>query len=261
MVQNRTMPAIFFGHGNPMNALRSNAWTTGWALIGRSLPKPRGVIAVSAHWYVRGTRVTAVERPATLHDFGGFPEELFRVSYPAPGDPALASRVARLLAPTPVSLAPDWGLDHGTWSVLTHVFPDASIPVVQLSIDRTQPPAFHYALGKRLEVLRDEGVLVIGSGNLVHNLEAYAWGDHPVEPYDWAVRFEELVKRLVLEGNHRPLLEFATLGTDAALSVPTPDHYLPLLYILGLQRESESVSFPVTGVDGGSISMLTVQVG
>jgi 4,5-DOPA dioxygenase extradiol len=255
------MPAIFFGHGNPMNALKSNEWTTRWASIGRSLPQPRGVIAISAHWYVRGTRVTAVERPPTLHDFGGFPEELFRVSYPAPGDPALASRVARLLAPTPVSLAADWGLDHGTWSVLTHVFPDASVPVIQLSIDRTQRPAFHYALGKRLEVLRNEGVLVIGSGNLVHNLEAYAWGDHPVEPYDWAVRFEELVKRLVLEDNHRPLLEYSTLGTDAALSVPTPDHYLPLLYVLGLRRESESVSFPVMGVDGGSISMLAVQVG
>jgi 4,5-DOPA dioxygenase extradiol len=261
MSQTKTMPALFLGHGNPMNALRRNAWTAGWAAIGQSLPRPQAVLAVSAHWYVRGTRVTAVERPATIHDFGGFPGELFRVAYPAPGDPALAARVAQLLAPTPVSLATDWGLDHGTWSVLTHVFPDAGVPVVQLSIDRTQPPAFHHALGKRLEVLRDDGVLVIGSGNLVHNLEAYAWGDHPVEPYDWAVRFEELVKRLVLAGNHRPLLEYSALGTDALLSIPTPDHYLPLLYVLGLQGEHEPVSFPVTGVDGGSISMLAVQVG
>ncbi|HXX31536.1 MAG TPA: 4,5-DOPA dioxygenase extradiol [Myxococcaceae bacterium] len=261
MAAARLMPALFLGHGNPMNALGRNSWTEAWAAIGRAVPRPRAVLAVSAHWYVRGTRVTADERPRTIHDFGGFPEELYRVQYPAPGSPALAARIADLLAPTPVPLAADWGLDHGTWSVLTHVFPAADVPVVQLSLDRTQPPAFHHALGQRLAPLREEGVLVVGSGNVVHNLEAYAWGGHPVEPFGWAVRFEQAVKRAVLARDHRPLIEYATLGPDALLSVPTPEHYLPLLSVLGLQREGDEVGFPVSGVDGGSISMLAVQVG
>jgi 4,5-DOPA dioxygenase extradiol len=256
-----TMPAIFVGHGNPMNAVHLNAWTAAWEAIGKAIPRPRAVLAVSAHWYVRGTRVTAEEQPKTLHDFGGFPPELFQVSYPAPGSPALARRVQELLAPTHVLGATDWGLDHGTWSVLAHLFPRADIPVVQLSIDRTQPPPFHRALGMRLRPLRDEGVLVLGSGNLVHNLEAYAWGSHAVASYDWAVRFEQQVKELVLTRKHGPLMDYATLGPDALLSVPTPDHYLPLLYVLGLQKEGESVSFPVSGVDGGSISMLSIQIG
>jgi 4,5-DOPA dioxygenase extradiol len=261
MPASQLMPALFVGHGNPLNALRRNAWTEGWHSLGRSVPKPRAVLAVSAHWYVRGTRVTADERPRTIHDFGGFPEELSQVGYPAPGDPALAAQVAELLAPTSVALATDWGLDHGTWSVLAHVFPTADVPVVQLSIDRTQPPAFHHALGQRLGPLREEGVLVVGSGNVVHNLEAYAWGDHPVAPYDWTLRFEETVKRAIVARDHRPLVDYAALGTDALLSVPTPDHFLPLLTVLGLHREGEAVSFPVGGVDGGSISTLAVRIG
>jgi 4,5-DOPA dioxygenase extradiol len=256
-----TMPAIFVGHGNPMNALQMNAWTTAWRSMGQSMPRPRAVLAVSAHWYLRGTRVTAMERPETIHDFGGFPAELFRVRYPAPGDPLLAARVGRLLAPVPVTQATDWGLDHGTWSVLVHLLPDASVPVLQLSIDRTQPPAFHHQLGQRLLALREEGVLVMGSGNVVHNLEAYAWGAHPVTPYDWAVRFEQGVRERVTAGDHGPLIDYPTLGNDALLSVPTPEHYLPLLYLLGLQRKEDPVTFPVTGVDGGSISMLSVRVG
>jgi 4,5-DOPA dioxygenase extradiol len=255
------MPAIFIGHGNPMNALQSNAWTAAWETLGRAIPRPRAIVAVSAHWYVRGTRVTAEERPKTLHDFGGFPPELYQVTYPAQGSPALAGRLQELLGPTHVQKASDWGLDHGTWSVLTHIFPRADIPVVQLSIDRIQPPPFHYGLGARLDALRDEGVLVLGSGNLVHNLEAYAWGNHTTVSYEWAVRFEQRVKELVASRNHRPLLEYATLGPDAMLSVPTPEHYLPLLYVLGLQKDGEPVSFPVTGVDGGSISMLSIQIG
>jgi len=255
------MPALFIGHGNPMNALRANAWTTAWESIGRTIPRPRAILAVSAHWYVRGTRVTADEFPKTIHDFGGFPPELYSVDYPAPGDPALAERLQQLLLPTPVQAAKDWGLDHGTWSVLVRMFPQAEVPVVQLSIDRTQPPAFHLALGRRLEVLRGEGVLVLGSGNLVHNLEAYAWGDHSAVAYDWAVRFEERVKALVLQRDHQSLGDYTRLGADALLSVPSPDHYLPLLYILGTQAEGEAVSFPVSGVDGGSISMLAIQVG
>jgi 4,5-DOPA dioxygenase extradiol len=255
------MPALFIGHGNPMNALQKNAWTTAWGVLGDSFPRPRAILAISAHWYIRGTRVTAEEWPKTIHDFGGFPPELYRVAYPAPGSPALARTVQELLAPTEVKAATDWGLDHGTWSVLVHLFPGADVPVVQLSIDRTQPPAFHHALGVRLRALRDEGVLVLGSGNLVHNLEAYAWGAHSTAPYDWAVRFEKQVRELVLKREHDRLLDYATLGPDALLSVPTPEHYLPLLYVLGSQSEGEAVSFPVSGVDGGSISMLAIALG
>jgi 4,5-DOPA dioxygenase extradiol len=255
------MPALFIGHGNPMNALQDNVWTEAWRNIGKSIGRPRAVLAVSAHWYIRGTRVTAEEHPRTIHDFGGFPAELSRMEYPAPGDAALAVRLQNLLLPTQVAAATDWGLDHGTWSVLAHVFPPADVPVVQLSIDRTQPPAFHYALGKRLMDLRQEGVLILGSGNLVHNLEAYAWGDHRAAPYDWAVRFEDRVRQLVVSRDHQPLLDYGALGTDALLSVPTAEHYLPLLYVLGLQRQNDAVAFPVSGVDGGSISMLALRIG
>ncbi len=257
----QTMPTLFLGHGNPMNALHHNAWTASWEAIGRALPVPRAVVAVSAHWYVRGTRVTVDERPKTIHDFGGFPPELYAVRYPAAGDPVLAERIRQLLLPTAVVGATDWGLDHGTWSVLVHLFPKADVPVVQLSIDRTKPPAFHLGLGERLQKLREEGVLVVGSGNLVHNLEAYAWGDHSAVPYEWAVSFEQRVREFILTRDHESLADYATLGPDALLAVPTPDHYLPLLYVLGMQREGERVSFPVTGVDGGSISMLSVQIG
>jgi 4,5-DOPA dioxygenase extradiol len=255
------MPAIFFGHGNPMNALASNAWTEGWAAIGASIPRPTAVLSISAHWYLPATLVSAVASPRTIHDFGGFPRELYEVEYPAPGDPQLAARIQALLAPVPVDLDHSWGLDHGTWSVLRHVFPDADVPVVQLSIDETQPASFHYETGRRLARLRDEGVLVIGSGNLVHNLHAYAWGRHPVEPLNWAVRFEAMARELLLEGDHEPLVNYEALGRDAQLSAPTPDHYLPLLYVLALRRETDEVSFPVEGFDGGSISMLTVQIG
>jgi 4,5-DOPA dioxygenase extradiol len=255
------MPAIFFGHGNPLNALRRNDYTTGWATIGQTIPRPKAVLAVSAHWYLPGTAVTAMPTPRTIHDFGGFPRELYEVKYPTPGDPDLAQRVKDLLAPIPVGLDLRWGLDHGTWSVLRHVFPGADIPVVQLSIDETQPPASHYEIGKRLATLRDERILVIGSGNLVHNLHTYAWGQHAVEPFDWAVRFEKFARNLLLKGEDAPLIEYEALGSDAMLSAPTPDHYLPLLYVLGLRRPGERVSFPVEGFDGGSISMLTVQIG
>jgi 4,5-DOPA dioxygenase extradiol len=207
------------------------------------------------------TLVTAMEKPRTIHDFGGFPRELYEVDYPAPGDASLARRVQAALAPLDVGLDDEWGLDHGTWSVLTHVYPYADVPIVQLSIDETQPPDFHYELGKRLGVLRDEGILVIGSGNLVHNLHAYAWGRHPAAPFDWAVRFEKQARELMLSGNDEPLVDYEALGEDAMLSAPTPDHYLPLLYVLGTRRPDDRVTYPVEGVDGGSISMLTVQLG
>ena len=256
------LPAIFFGHGNPLNALLRNSYTEAWAAIGASLPRPQAILCVSAHWYVPGTAVTAMAHPRTIHDFGGFPRELYEVQYPAPGDPQLALRVRDLLGPVSVTLDDGgWGLDHGTWSVLCHVFPQADIPIVQLSIDETQPPEFHYQLAKRLAPLRDEGVLVIGSGNIVHNLHTYAWGKHEVEPFDWAIRFEKQARRFLIDGNDGQLVSYESLGRDALLSVPTPEHYLPLIYVLGLRLPDDEVSFPVEGFDGGSISMLTVQIG
>ncbi|HEX2694913.1 MAG TPA: 4,5-DOPA dioxygenase extradiol [Acidobacteriota bacterium] len=255
------MPAVFFGHGNPMNALLDNPYTRGWAAIGKEVPRPSAVLSVSAHWYISGTSVTAMTAPRTIHDFGGFPPELHRVEYPAPGDPALADRVRDLLAPVSVEPDGDWGLDHGTWTVIRHLFPGADIPVVQLAIDKRQTAKFHFDVGKQLSPLRDEGVLIVGSGNLVHNLHANAWGQRAVEPYDWAVRFEDKARELLLAGNDGPMIAYETLGRDAVLSIPTPDHYLPLLYVIALRRESDTIRFPVEGVDGGSVSMLTVRLG
>lgn len=255
------MPAIFFGHGNPMNALYQNVWTKGWNEIGRTIPRPTAVLCVSAHWYIPAVGVTAMAGPRTIHDFGGFPEELFEVQYPAPGSPQLAARVASLLPGDVIEDTVRWGLDHGTWSVLVHVFPKADVAVIQLSIDETRPAEWHYEFAKALRPLRDEGVLIIGSGNLVHNLHAYGWGKKDVEPYDWALRFEDQARALIRSGDHSPLVNYELLGKDARLSAPTPDHYLPLIYVLAQQEEGESVSFPVEGFDGGSISMLSVQIG
>jgi 4,5-DOPA dioxygenase extradiol len=254
------LPAIFFGHGNPMNALLTNEYTDGWRRIGAAMTKPRAILSISAHWFVPATGVTISTSPRTIHDFGGFPRELYQVRYPAPGDPDLARRVQRLLAPLPVTLDDAWGLDHGTWSVLRHVFPAADVPIVQLSIDESQAPSFHFDIGRRLAPLRGEGVLIVGSGNLVHNLHAYAWGRHDPDPYDWAIRFETEAKGLLLAGDHQPLVDYEKMGRDALLSVPTPDHYLPLLYVAGTRQSGDVVSFPVEGIDGGSISMLSVQV-
>jgi 4,5-DOPA dioxygenase extradiol len=255
------MPAIFFGHGNPMNALFRNAWTEGWAEIGRTIPRPKAVLCISAHWYIPAVAVTAMERPRTIHDFGGFPRELFEFQYPAPGSPELAGRVIQLLGENVIADGEHWGLDHGTWSVLCHVFPDADVPIVQLSIDENQPAEWHYELAKKLAPLRDEGVLVMGSGNIVHNLHTYAWGRHDVEPFDWVLRFEELARGFMSSGDDLPLVDYQALGRDALLSAPTPDHYLPLIYILALRREGEQASFPVEGFDGGSISMTAVRIG
>ena len=255
------MPALFFGHGNPMNALLRNGYTESWTAIGTKLPRPKAILCVSAHWYVPGAAVTVNTAPRTIHDFGGFPRELYEVQYPAPGDPDLARRVQKLLAPLAVELDERWGLDHGTWSVLCHVYPKADIPIVQLSIDETKPGSFHYEIGQRLAPLREEGILIVGSGNLVHNLHTYAWGRHAVDPFEWAVRFEQEARGLLLSGDHKPLIHYERLGPDATLSVPTPDHFLPLLYVIGSGAAQERLTFPVEGVDGGSISMLTVQLG
>jgi len=255
------MPAIFFGHGNPLNALADNEWTKGWRAIGESIQRPKVILCISAHWYIPGVAVTAMERPRTIHDFGGFPRELFEFQYPAPGAPALAERVNELLGGNVVMDESAWGLDHGTWSVLCHVFPDANIPVVQLSINETEPAPFHYEIARLLAPLRDEGVLVMGSGNMVHNLHTYAWGNAGIEPFDWALRFEQTARDLISAGDHEPLIHYETLGKDAHLSAPTPDHYLPLLYVLALQQRGDEVSFPVEGFDGGSVSMTTVRIG
>lgn len=252
------MPVIFIGHGSPMNALADNVYTRAWGELGRSLPKPRAILCISAHWYISTVAVTAMASPRTIHDFGGFPRELFEFQYAAPGSPELAERIGELLGENVVLDDKHWGLDHGTWSVLCHVYPDADIPVIQLSLNETMPAAFHYELAKNLAPLRDEGILIVGSGNLVHNLHAYAWGRHDVKAFDWAARFEEAARQLITNRDHEPLINYESMGKDAMLSIPTPDHYLPLLYILALGREDGTLSFPVEGFDGGSISMLSV---
>jgi 4,5-DOPA dioxygenase extradiol len=250
------MPAVFFGHGSPMNALERNRHTEAWRAFGARQPRPRAILAVSAHWYGDGTAVTAMPAPPTIHDFGGFPAVLHAVQYPAPGDPALAARVRDALAPLPVRLDHEWGLDHGTWSVLVHVYPDADVPIVQLAIDAAQPPAFHYDLGRRIAALRDEGVMIVGSGNVVHNLRVIQWGAQ-ASPFPWAVAFNDQVRGLMVRREHAPLVDYPQLGDAARTSVPTPEHYLPLLYVLGAQRDDDRVEFVTDGIELGSIGMLT----
>jgi 4,5-DOPA dioxygenase extradiol len=255
------LPAIFFGHGNPMNALMNNSYTEGWRAVGRNIPTPKAILSISAHWYVPGTGVTISTAPRTIYDFGGFPQELYRVLYPAPGDPELARRVQKLLAPLPVVLDDTWVSITAPGRSLRHVYPNADVPIVQLSIDETQSASVHFEIGRKLAPLRSEGVLIVGSGNLVHNLHTYAWGRHTVDPYDRAVRFETMAREMMSAGEYKPLIDYETLGREANLSIPTPDHYLPLLYVLATRQNSELITYPVEGVDGGSISMLTAQIG
>jgi 4,5-DOPA dioxygenase extradiol len=254
MTSQHRMPALFFGHGSPMNALERNRYTDAWRAAAASMPAPRAVLVVSAHWYVRGTRVTAQARPTTIHDFGGFPRALHAFDYPAPGDPALAARVRDLLAPTDVALDEAWGFDHGTWSVLTHLFERADVPVVQLSLDGRIGLADHFAIASRLEPLRDEGVLIVGTGNVVHNLHAMRYGDG-MPAYDWATRFEERITAAAVAGDAAPLLDLA--GADAASSVPTVEHYLPLLYAFAQRRTATTVL--TSGIESASISMLSLR--
>ena len=252
------MPAIFFGHGSPMNSLESNRYTETWRELGAAVGKPKAILAVSAHWYVDATAVTAMERPKTIHDFYGFPQALFDVQYPAPGDPELAARVRDLLSPVDVGLDHSWGLDHGSWSVFKHAFPAADVPIVQLAIDATKPASFHHALGARLAPLRDEGVLIAGSGNVVHNLGTMGRGGGA--PYDWAVRFNDYVRGAIESGQHQRLIDYPKAGPDARLAVPTPEHYLPLLYVLGAQGPGESAQIAIDGLELRSIGMLSVRV-
>jgi len=254
-------PVLFLGHGNPMFALTDNRFTQAWSAIGRAVARPRAVLCISAHWYEPVRAVTATAVPETIHDFGGFPAELYEAQYPVPGDPVLAEQVAALLQAEGFGLDRRRGLDHGAWSVLLHVFPKADVPVVQLSIDRTQTSRWHYEVATKLRPLRDEGVLIIGSGNLVHNLHAYAWGRTNVEAFDWALRFESMARDHLLRADFMPLVEYEQLGRDALLAAPTPDHYLPLLYVLAQYLDHDEISFPVEGFDGGSMSMLGLRIG
>jgi 4,5-DOPA dioxygenase extradiol len=254
------MPVAFIGHGTPMNALENNRHTDAWRAFAASIPKPTAILVISAHWYTRGIGITAMDKPKTIHDFGGFPQALFDMQYPAPGDPVLARRVQELLKPLDAHLDQDWGLDHGAWSILVHLFPDANIPVVQLSIDGTQPPQFHYDVGKQLRALRDEGVLILGSGNVVHNLGMLKRSDQ-APAYDWAVSCNDFVRKQIQNRNHAPLINYNSQGEAARLSIPTPEHYLPALYILGLQSDEDQASILTDGIDLSSISMLSFAVG
>ncbi len=256
----KSMPALFVGHGNPMLTLSDNPFTRAWRALGETLPRPRAILAISAHWYLPGIRVTAMAQPRTIHDFGGFPKELFQVEYPAPGNPELAREIVAALAPWPVSLDQRWGLDHGTWSVLRHLFPSAQIPVLQLSLDRTLSPENHYRLGERLAALREAGLLILGSGNVVHNLAGYAWHDPSASPPAWAVAFEDWVRDQLLN-DAAGLTGYRALGETAALAAPSPDHYLPLLYLAALRKPGEALEFPVDGFEGGTMSMLSAVIG
>ena len=254
------MPAVFFGHGSPMNAVETNRYTEAWRAFGESIPKPKAVLAVSAHWYINATAALATPIPRTIHDFYGFPQALYDVNYPAPGNPELAVALKDLVAPTWVGLDRDsWGLDHGTWSVLVHVFPEADVPVVQLSIDATKPPSYHYELGKRLGALRDQGVLILGSGNVVHNLRLINRAERG-QGYEWAHQFDADVQRYLRDGEDSALVDYHR-HPAGDLAVPTPDHYLPLLYVAGLRRNDDDFGVLVDGVDLGSISMTAVRLG
>lgn len=253
------LPILFIGHGSPLQAIEPSRYSAVWEHLGRTLPQPRAILVVSAHWYMRGSAVTAQPTPKTIHDFYGFPPALHAVQYPARGDPALAGRVAQLLQPTGVDLDHSRGLDHGAWSVLRYMYPAADVPVVQLSINSALTAPAHYALAQRLGALRDEGVLVLGSGNVVHNLTALQ-RNPTATAAALATEFNNLVRDRVLTNEHRDLLHYETFGAAAAFSVPTPEHYLPLLYVLALKRVGESVTIPVDGIDLGAISMLSVLI-
>ena len=257
------MPVLFVGHGSPMNGIEDNEFSRRWAQLGREIPQPEAVLCISAHWLTRGTHITAMAQPKTIHDFGGFPQELFEVQYPAPGDPQLAREAAALVQQTQVGLDHDWGLDHGCWSVVRQMYPDADIPVLQLSIDYHQPAAYHYKLAQELQGLRRKGVLIMGSGNMVHNLRMVDWQkmEVPNYGYDWALEINETFKKNILSQTHQPLIDYSALGQAARLAIPTPDHYYPLLYALALQDDKDEVSFFNDRYVGGSLSMTSVWIG
>lgn len=259
----RLMPTLFIGHGSPMNGIEDNEFSRQWSILGKEITKPSAVLVVSAHWLTRGTWITAMDHPKTIHDFGGFPQELFEVQYPAPGSPTLAKETSELITSVPVGLDHEWGLDHGTWMVVRHMYPEANIPVLQLSIDYYESPDFHYQLGKELGALRRRGVLIIGSGNMVHNLRMVAWDklNESEFGFDWALEMNTLFKTKIESKDHRDLIDYKNLGHAGRLAIPTPDHYFPLLYLLGIQGEKEDVSFFNDKAVGGSLTMTSVKFG
>ncbi len=256
------MPVLFLGHGSPMNAIEENEFVTGFRNIGKEIPKPNAILCVSAHWETRGTFVTAMEKPRTIHDFGGFPQTLFDVQYPAPGNPELAKETKSIIKKTEVGLDDKWGLDHGAWSVIKHLYPKADVPVIQMSIDYTQGAQYHYELAKELTSLRKKGVLIVGSGNMVHNLGMVAWDKLNADEYgfDWAIEASEKMKKFILNGDHQSLINYKSQGKPFELSIPTPEHYLPLLYALALKDENEKISLFNDKAVAGSLTMTSLKI-
>ena len=256
------MPVLFLGHGSPMNAIEENQFVTGFRDLAKTLPQPNAILCISAHWYTKGTKVTAMEMPKTIHDFGGFPPELFAVQYPAKGSPELALETKELLQPVAVELDDTWGLDHGAWSVIKHLYPEVNVPVIQLSIDYSKPPEYHFELAKQLSDLRYKGILIVGSGNIVHNLRLvdYPNFDKDNYGYDWAIEAREIVNNYLLDGNFKPLFDYERQSKALQLAIPTPEHFLPLLYTLGLKEKKEEVSLFNDKLVAGSLSMTSVKI-
>lgn len=256
------LPGLFIGHGNPMNAIEENHFVRGFREIAKSMPKPKAILCVSAHWFIDGTKVTAMKRPKTIHDFGGFPRALYEAQYPAPGSPELANAAAELAKPTPVSLDNNWGFDHGSWTVAMQMYPQADVPIVQMSVDRRLTTEGHFELGERLNDLRHRGVLIMGSGNIIHNLRMADLKNVNRQDYgfDWAIEARQFVNRCIVEGNYRPLLEYTKQGRAMQLAAPTPDHYLPLLYVLGLKHDPANHQFFNDELVAGSLSMTSLKV-
>ncbi len=261
--QEKLMPALFVGHGSPMNGIEDNEFSRYWSSMVKDFPTPKAVLVISAHWYTRGTQITAMDFPQTIHDFGGFPEELYKVKYPAPGDLILARETASLIKSATVGLDHEWGLDHGTWTIVRHMYPLANIPVLQLSIDYSKNASYHYELAKEIFSLRKKGVLIIGSGNMVHNLRMVRFDKlyGPAFGFDWAIHMNTTFKDLITSGSHDKLIQYEKMGTEAMLSIPTPEHYLPLIYILGLSKKDEPIHFFNDKAIGGSLTMTSVRFG
>ena len=257
------MPVLFLGHGSPMNAIEENEFVSSFRKLGKELERPKAILCISAHWETQGTFVTAMQMPKTIHDFGGFPQALFDVQYPAPGSPELAKETKELVTKTEVGLDEDWGLDHGAWSVIKHLYPNADVPVIQMSIDYTKPAQYHYELAQQLQKLREKGVLIVGSGNMVHNLRMVAWNRLSGDPYafDWATEANEKMKNYILNDDHKKLIDYRNQGRAFDLAIPTPEHYLPLIYSLALKDKDEEVSIFNDQPVGGSLSMTSIKIG
>jgi 4,5-DOPA dioxygenase extradiol len=257
------MPVLFLGHGSPMNAIEENEFVAGWRTIGKEIPRPKAVVCVSAHWETGGTQVTAMAKPKTIHDFGGFPEELYAVQYPAPGSPELAKEISHTIKKTKIGLDEKWGLDHGCWVVVKQLYPNADVPVVQISLDHTKPAHYHYDLAKELSWLREKGVLIIGSGNMVHNLGLVEWDKLEAigYAYDWAIEASGKMKKFILDGDHQSLIDYQSQGKSYNLAIPTPEHYLPLLYALALKEEKDTLKLFNDKAVAGSLTMTSVKIG